>query len=49
MKKSRDCGSVMLARLGKSSRHREDLPPLLRSELAELFKEAFFLLRYAVA
>lgn len=38
----------MFARLGKPSRHREDLPPLLWSEFTELFKEAFFLLRCAV-
>lgn len=35
----------MFARLGKPSRHREDLPPLLWSEFTELFKETFFLLR----
>nr|DAF94486.1 MAG TPA: hypothetical protein [Siphoviridae sp. ctTDf8] len=38
----------MFARLGKSSRHREDFPSLLRSESVKLFKEAFFLLRCAV-
>lgn len=39
----------MFAQLGKSSRHREDLSSLLRSEFTELFKEAFLLLRYVVA